>query len=98
MSKAGRPKGLIELNINNIEKTVENVISLCSNESVRVKVLKLCAELRAKLVKVSSSSTQTGSDNLLKNSSSQTPITFDAETILRDIHQYGLYFSMHRLW
>ena len=99
MPKPGRPVSTILLNINQIEETVHNVTLLCSNESVRSKVLKLCVQLYSKLIQTSSSSTQTDqmfretscqTDKLSKDKSCQTSPKFDADTILNDISKYGL--------
>ena len=94
MPKPGRPVSTILLNINQIEETVHNVTLLCSNESVRSKVLKLCVQLYSKLIQTSSSSTQTDqmfretscqTDQLSEDKSCQTSPKFDADTILNDI-------------
>ena len=73
MPKPGRPVSTILLNINQIEETVHNVILLCSNESVRSKVLKLCVQLYSKLIQTSSSSTQ--KDQMFRETSSDWSIS-----------------------
>ena len=72
MSRAGRPVSIIEINLNIIDQTVKNVTSLCSNDSVKSKVLQLCDALKAYLVPVSSSSTQTKSTKSVSDNGSQT--------------------------
>ena len=96
MSRVGRPTSIIELNLNKIDQTVQNIISLCSNHIVKSKVLQLCAALKTNLVTVTTISTQSDFERSLSETGtqtsthfnetgSQTSTHFDADTILNDI-------------
>ena len=88
MSRVGRPISIIELNLNKIDQTVQNIISLCSNDSVKSKVLHLCAALRTNLVTVKTISTQSDYERKLSDTGSQTSTNFNADTILNDIKRH----------
>ena len=90
MSRVGRPISIIELNLNKIDQTVQNIISLCSNHIVKSKVLQLCAALKTNLVTVTTISTQSDYERRLSDTGSQTSTHFNADTILNDIERHGL--------
>ena len=101
MSRVGRPTSIIELNLNKIDQTVQNIISLCSNHIVKSKVLQLCAALKTNLVTVTTISTQSDFERSLSETGtqtsthfnetgSQTSTHFNADTILNDIERHGL--------
>ena len=46
MPRAGRSVSIIEINLNQIEQTVQHVTSLCSNDSVKTKVLHMCTAIK----------------------------------------------------
>ena len=37
MNKVGRPSSIIELNLNDIEKTINHVMGICKNNNVKKK-------------------------------------------------------------
>ncbi len=88
MPRAGRPVSIIEINLNQIEQTVQHVTSLCSNDSVKTKVLHMCTAIKKNLVPVSTSSTQASKS--VTDNGSQTFTEFNADSILNDIGEHGL--------
>ena len=88
MSRAGRPVSIIEINLNKIEQTVQHVTSLCSNDSVKTKVLHMCTAIKKNLVPVSSSSTQASKS--VTDNGSQTFTELNADSIINDIGEHGL--------
>ena len=59
MKRVGRPTSVIELNLNDIEKTITHVETVCQNENVKKKVRQFCEKFKSRVVKTVSASTQT---------------------------------------
>ena len=59
MNKVGRPTSIIQVNLNDIDKTLNHVIGVCSSEGVKGKLKLFCDKLRSRLVEMSPASTQT---------------------------------------
>ena len=77
MSRVGRPTSIIELNLNKIDQTVQNIISLCSNHIVKSKVLQLCAALKTNFLTVTTISTQSDLERSLSETGTQTSTHFN---------------------
>ena len=56
---AGRPSRTVALNLNNIDLTVQNVMTICSNDNTKELVLELCERLRNILINTNNTETQT---------------------------------------